>query len=111
MSTDTALPPVGMRDKQRDLNALTWDLTVHQLHQAFARWAFPEPAAAGGDERAAELARVRVAAARHAVENMRAALRRIEAGTYGICQQCGGTIATDRMQDRPTTRWCTACQG
>jgi hypothetical protein len=24
--------------------------------------------------------------------------------------QCGHKIETDRMRDRPTTRWCTVCQ-
>jgi DnaK suppressor protein len=109
MSTCTAPPPVGVRDEQRDVIALTWDLTVHQLNQAFAH-AFPLPDQAGEKRRSDQLARVRVAAAQHAVEEIRAALERIESGTYGMCQQCGCMIATGRMRDLPTTRWCTVCQ-
>ncbi|WP_229070910.1 TraR/DksA C4-type zinc finger protein [Actinoplanes sp. DH11] len=109
MPTRTA-PPLAIRDEQRDVNTLAWDLTVHQLHQAFARCAFPNPDRAGESERDEDLVRVRMAAVRHAVEDIQAALRRIESGTYGMCQQCGCIIAADRIRARPTTRWCTVCQ-
>jgi hypothetical protein len=36
MSTRMAPPSVGVRDDQGDVNALAWDLTVHQLYEAFA---------------------------------------------------------------------------
>jgi DnaK suppressor protein len=65
---------------------------------------------AGDTGRSEELAEVRMAAAWHAVEDIRAALRRIESGTYGMCQQCGCVIAADRMRAHPTTRWCALCQ-
>ncbi|MCU7730316.1 hypothetical protein ODJ79_41920 [Actinoplanes sp. KI2] len=110
MSTRTAPPPIGVTDKERDIKALAWDLTVHQLHKAFARCALPTPDQADETGLSEELARVRLAAARHAVDDVRAALRCIESGSYGMCQQCGYMIATDRMRDRPTTRWCAVCQ-
>lgn len=110
MPTRRAPAAVGTPDEQRDVTALAWDLTVHHLHQAFARCAFPALNQADEAGRADELARVRVAAARHAVEDIRAALRRLDAGTYGMCQQCGCMIAADRLRERPTTRWCTVCQ-
>jgi RNA polymerase-binding transcription factor DksA len=110
MPTRTAAPPIGVRDEKRDINSLVWDLTVHELHQAFARCAFPTLAQAGGTGRSEDLTQVRMAAARHAVEDIRAALRRIESGTYGMCQQCGRIIAANRMRARPTTRWCAVCQ-
>jgi RNA polymerase-binding transcription factor DksA len=110
MPTRTTTPPTGVRDEQRDINALVWDLTVHQLHQAFARCAFPAPHQPRAPGRSEDLSRVRIAAARHAIDNIWAALRRIESGTYGLCQQCGCIIAADRIHARPTTRWCTICQ-
>jgi hypothetical protein len=57
---------------QRDAVALTWDLTVHQLHQAFSRcMAAPSTDLldAGVSQ---ELARTRLAAARHAVDDIQA---------------------------------------
>jgi DnaK suppressor protein len=37
------------------------------------------------------------------------ALRRIEDGTYGACNACGGTIPIERLMVFPETKACTAC--
>ncbi|URM99359.1 TraR/DksA C4-type zinc finger protein [Actinomadura madurae] len=37
------------------------------------------------------------------------ALRRLDKGTYGICEQCGAPIAAERLTARPATRTCFAC--
>lgn len=37
------------------------------------------------------------------------ALTRIDAGDYGTCERCGGPIAVDRLQARPTARTCITC--
>ena len=57
---------------------------------------------------AAEQGEVRVLA-----ENLRAllaeaehALEKIEAGSYGTCEQCGSAIAEPRLEAMPATRWC-----
>jgi RNA polymerase-binding transcription factor DksA len=102
-------PSFGLRDHTRDLHALAWDLTLHHMYQAFAQCALT-PAHAVNSGRSDALARVRTSAARHAVDDIRAALQRIESGTYGMCQQCGCAITADRMRACPTTRWCAACQ-
>ena len=38
-----------------------------------------------------------------------AALARLEAGTYGVCEVCGRPIAEARLEVRPTARTCIAC--
>ncbi len=38
-----------------------------------------------------------------------AALARIEAGTYGKCENCGGEIDEQRLRTLPTTTLCTSC--
>ncbi|MCX7523446.1 TraR/DksA C4-type zinc finger protein [Microbacterium sp. STN6] len=38
-----------------------------------------------------------------------AALARIDAGTYGVCARCGGPIAPERLQARPTAELCITC--
>lgn len=43
---------------------------------------------------------------RQAVE---AALARIAAGTYGICDRCGGPIEPERLELLPTTTVCCRC--
>jgi RNA polymerase-binding protein DksA len=39
-----------------------------------------------------------------------AALQRIEAGTYGICQNCGQPISPERLEARPWAELCIDCQ-
>ena len=38
------------------------------------------------------------------------ALKRIEDGTFGICETCGEKIATKRLQARPVTTLCIDCK-
>jgi DnaK suppressor protein len=45
------------------------------------------------------------------VEQIRAALRRIAEGHYGVCSQCGEKIAAKRLQALPTATKCIACAG
>jgi len=37
---------------------------------------------------------------------LQAALRRIEAGTYGVCEVCGREIADGRLEAMPAARYC-----
>jgi DnaK suppressor protein len=47
---------------------------------------------------------------RKLILKIREALERIEAGTYGICELCGGKIAEKRLTARPVTTMCIACK-
>lgn len=38
------------------------------------------------------------------------ALRRVEDGSYGLCQDCGEPIDERRLFAMPATPYCTACQ-
>ncbi|MCU0282272.1 MAG: TraR/DksA C4-type zinc finger protein [Candidatus Nanopelagicales bacterium] len=38
------------------------------------------------------------------------ALRRLEAGTYGICEACAGPIAAGRLRAFPRATLCIACK-
>ncbi|TDD19150.1 TraR/DksA family transcriptional regulator [Kribbella turkmenica] len=38
-----------------------------------------------------------------------AALGRLAAGTYGLCERCGQPIAAARLEARPTARTCITC--
>ncbi|MFB9322005.1 TraR/DksA family transcriptional regulator [Cryptosporangium minutisporangium] len=57
-----------------------------------------DPVVAG---RAADLLRT--------IEEIDAALERIEAGTYGRCVRCGGSIPDERLEFRPHAAGCVAC--
>ena len=42
----------------------------------------------------------------HVLQEIEAALKRIEEGTYGICTNCGKQIAEERLEALP---WATLC--
>ena len=43
------------------------------------------------------------------IARIRAALARIEAGTYGECQSCGGEISAARLDAQPDAALCIEC--
>ncbi len=47
---------------------------------------------------------------RKLISKIREALERIEDGTYGYCEICGGEIAEKRLIARPVTTMCIACK-
>src|SRR5439155_17155381 len=44
------------------------------------------------------------------VEQVQAAMRARQTGTYGICQECGQPIPAERLQARPEATLCVDCQ-
>ncbi len=47
--------------------------------------------------------------ARRRLADVEAAMARREAGTYGICENCGRPIAPERLAARPAARTCIDC--
>lgn len=45
----------------------------------------------------------------HEAEQILAALARIEAGDYGVCEECGSDIAPARLAALPTATRCIKC--
>jgi YteA family regulatory protein len=48
--------------------------------------------------------------AEHLLAEIDAALKRIEAGTYGICTNCGKQIPEERLEALPWATLCIDCQ-
>ena len=46
---------------------------------------------------------------REEIQMIEAALARMDAGTYGICVSCGGTISSQRLTALPYTTACITC--
>jgi RNA polymerase-binding transcription factor DksA len=44
------------------------------------------------------------------VKAVAAAIERIEKGSYGVCEGCGGKIAADRLEAVPWTTLCIDCK-
>jgi RNA polymerase-binding protein DksA len=42
-------------------------------------------------------------------QQIQQALDRLDQGTYGICQKCGQSIATERLKALPFTPFCIRC--
>jgi RNA polymerase-binding transcription factor DksA len=47
--------------------------------------------------------------ARAYLAELERATARLEAGSYWICERCGGPIADERLAARPATRSCIRC--
>jgi RNA polymerase-binding transcription factor DksA len=58
-----------------------------------------------------ELAETGAARARETLTDIRHALHRLEAGTYGSCETCGLTLPFERLEAIPSARLCVACTG
>ncbi len=50
-----------------------------------------------------------LARARERLADIDDALGRLGDGTYGVCERCGGPIAVERLEARPSARTCFAC--
>ncbi len=51
--------------------------------------------------------------ANHQIDELRQieeSLRKIEIGTYGICDMCGVVIPLGRLKAKPFARFCTECR-
>lgn len=44
------------------------------------------------------------------VNDLNAALERVQTGTYGVCIECGGEIGFQRLSAYPTAKRCIECQ-
>lgn len=47
---------------------------------------------------------------RRLISKIQAALKRIEDGVYGVCEECGEDISIARLKARPVTRLCINCK-
>ena len=47
---------------------------------------------------------------RKLIAKIEEALRRLEDGSYGVCEECGENIGTARLKARPVTTLCIACK-
>jgi DnaK suppressor protein len=44
-----------------------------------------------------------------ALSEVEAALQKLDKGTYGICESCGGPISPERLEAKPAARLCITC--
>lgn len=44
------------------------------------------------------------------LQQVELALRRMDEGTYGVCEECGGTISLERLEAMPWANVCVPCR-
>ena len=99
-SADTTSPAGDWADLRVLLEAQRADCTgQRELALAETVTSVPDPVAL---RRAATLLRT--------LEEVDAALDRIDAGTYGRCVHCGSAIPRERLEARPFAASCVSCQ-
>ena len=54
-------------------------------------------------------ASVLAASLQETLDEVNAALAKMDAGSYGICEGCGQPITQARLEAMPATRFCIAC--
>ncbi|HEU4386119.1 MAG TPA: RNA polymerase-binding protein DksA [Anaeromyxobacteraceae bacterium] len=47
---------------------------------------------------------------RRLIGKIQQALERLEAGTFGVCEACGGPISAARLRARPVATFCIDCK-
>ena len=47
---------------------------------------------------------------RNLVLKIREAIKRIDEGTFGVCEECGEPISLKRLKARPVTTYCIDCK-
>ena len=84
------------------------DTTLEELTDSNEVFADPADRATAESDRAFTL-RIRDRE-RRLIRKIQAALTRIDDGSYGICEECGGDISISRLKARPVTRLCIDCK-
>jgi DnaK suppressor protein len=46
---------------------------------------------------------------RESLNDVEAALAKVDKGSYGVCEGCGQPIAPDRLEAKPAARLCMVC--
>lgn len=93
---------VEQLEKQSLLNSqrdAAGDLSDYSLHMADA----------GSDAAERETMLGLASAQQKMVDKIERALERIEQGTYGMCELCGGEISEDRLNALPEANTCIKC--
>ena len=67
-------------------------------------------AATADDGHRLQVTHILLATAESALDEIDAAMQRLEEGSYGICEGCGEPIPWERLEVLPMSRLCTTCQ-
>ena len=99
--------------RQATLLALQADLTTRiiSVKQELASHQNPDWEDQATEREDDEVLEARAASAQLELRQTKAALTRLEDGTYGICAKCGTEIEDARLDALPYTPFCKNCAG
>ncbi len=101
----------GLRDEREDLLGQAADLDAEADIRQWRDAGFDDdPADTGSANFERERAQSLANHARRIILQIDDALRRMEQGTYGICQRCGDPIDFDRLEALPYATFCMDCK-
>ena len=84
------------------------DSTLEELTDGDVAFADPADRATAESDRSFTL-RIRDRE-RRLIHKIQEAIRRIDDGLYGICEECGEDIGVARLKARPVTTLCVSCK-
>jgi len=108
--TDTAgmpVPTIAQLAAVRSELELQRSFRVQQLEEVEVDTA---EALAAGDGARLHVTRSLFVTAEASLQEVNAALARLDGGTYGTCERCHQPIPIERLEVLPTSRSCTPCQ-
>ncbi len=114
MEKQTTLKPEKLEAFRKLLNQKINELldeagkTVSEMTNAKENFPDPNDRASLESDRNFEL-RIRDRE-RKLIVKMQEAIKRIDDGTFGICESCGGPISEKRLMARPVTTDCIECK-
>jgi len=84
------------------------DSTLEEMTDGEAAFADPADRATAESDRAFTL-RIRDRE-RRLIHKIQAAMKRLDDGVYGFCEECGEEIGVPRLKARPVTTLCVLCK-
>ncbi|TKB46826.1 TraR/DksA family transcriptional regulator [Thalassotalea mangrovi] len=82
---------------------------VNSIHQDFAEGRNADWSEQAGERENDEVLNALEVEAKIEIQQLSNAITRIENGSYGICQDCGEDIATERLKVQPAATKCIRC--
>lgn len=107
---------IAMARKRLEVMLIDLDRSIEVLHGGRPSdncedvYSGAHPADSGSHLSDAERGEALLDAARRQREQVVAAIRRVEDGTYGACAACGKPVPDGRLEARPEAARCVPCQ-
>ncbi len=104
-------PEIAARRQTLESRLETLDRMLHEIEEELDSHQSRDWSELAQEREADEVLERQGVAGKAEMAAIRAALQRIEEGSYGACVRCGDDIARERLDLLPHTPLCAACAG